>query len=147
MEDELLKEIDRQTWMVDYSRRLQFRNELEEPFQLIKIPLKIPERIFQLSQQITSQGLLDIQPDQVIINEYIPGEGIRPHKDRNYYENQICGVNLGSGCVMRFIKGKNIETVDIEIPRYPFILCRTMPVANSHMEYHQGKKIISMESS
>jgi alkylated DNA repair dioxygenase AlkB len=120
MEDELLKEIERQTWMVDYSRRLQyygFRNELEEPFQLIKIPLKIPERIFELSQQITSQGLLDIQPDQVIINEYIPGEGIRPHKDRNYYENQICGVNLGSGCVMRFIKGKNIETVDIEIPR------------------------------
>jgi len=106
MEDELLKEIDRQTWMVDCSRRLQFRNELEGPFQLIKIPLKIPERIFELSQQITSQGLLDIQPDQVIINEYIPGEGIRPHKDRNYYENQICGVNLGSGCVMRFIKGK-----------------------------------------
>ena len=60
---------------------------------------------------------MEIQPDQVIINEYTPGEGIRPHKDRNYYENQICGVNLGSGCVMRFIKGKNIEVIDIEIPQ------------------------------
>ena len=58
-EDELLKEIERQTWMVDYSRRLQyygFRNELEEPFQLIKIPLKIPERIFELSQKLPVKG-------------------------------------------------------------------------------------------
>jgi alkylated DNA repair dioxygenase AlkB len=57
------------------------------------------------------------QPDQVIINEYAPGEGIKPHKDRNYYENQICGVNLGSGCIMKFIKGKNLEVIDVEIPR------------------------------
>ncbi|RBQ11784.1 alpha-ketoglutarate-dependent dioxygenase AlkB [Pedobacter miscanthi] len=120
LEEELLQEIDKQIWMVDYSRRLQYygyRNELEEPHQLISIPLTIPERIYHLSKNIVSQGLLDLQPDQVIINEYLPGEGIRPHKDRSYYENQICGINLGSGCLMRFIKGKNLETVDIEMPR------------------------------
>ena len=119
-ENELLSEIDGQIWMVDYSRRLQyygFRNELEEPYQLISIPIPIPEKIYQLSEQIIDKELIDMQPDQVIINEYNPGEGIRPHKDRNYYENQICGVNLGSSCIMRFIRGKNLETIDIEIPR------------------------------
>lgn len=119
-ENELLSEIDGQIWMVDYSRRLQyygFRNELEEPYELISIPIPIPEKIYQLSEQIIDKGLIDMQPDQVIINEYNPGEGIRPHKDRNYYENQICGVNLGSSCIMRFIRGKNLETIDIEIPR------------------------------
>ena len=119
-EEELLKEIDEQLWMVDYARRLQyygFRNELEEPYQLIAIPLQIPPRMHKLSEEIVDKRLLDLQPDQVIINEYMPGEGIRPHKDRNYYENQICGVNLGSSCVMRFIRGKNLEIVDVEIPR------------------------------
>lgn len=119
-EKELLSEVDGQTWMVDYARRLQyygFRNELEEPYQLISIPLQIPPLIYKLSKEIVDKKLLHYQPDQVIINEYIPGEGIRPHKDRNYYENQICGVNLGSSCVMRFIRGKNLETIDVQIPR------------------------------
>ncbi len=55
------------------------------------------------------------QPDQVIINQYLPGQGIRPHKDRNYFENQICGVNLGSDCILRFTRNK--EVVDVEVPR------------------------------
>lgn len=119
-EKALLDEIDSQIWMVDYARRLQyygFRNELEDPYDLIKIPVSIPPKILQLSEEIVSKNLLDIQPDQVIINEYVPGEGIRPHKDRNYYENQICGINLGSSCVMRFIRGKNLEVIDIEVPQ------------------------------
>lgn len=94
-----------------------FRNELEEPYQLISIPLAIPKEIYSLSQELVEQQLLELQPDQVIINEYVPGEGIRPHKDRNYYENQICGVNLGSSCIMRFRKGKNLEIIDVEIPQ------------------------------
>lgn len=119
-EKKLLSEIDGQVWMVDYLRRLQyygFRNELEKPYDLISIPIPIPPLIYQLSQEITDEKILINQPDQVIINEYVPGEGIKPHKDRNYYENQICGVNLGSGCIMRFIKGKNLEVIDVEIPR------------------------------
>lgn len=119
-EMELLQEIDKQIWVVDYSRRLQYygyRNELEEPYQLISISLSIPQQIHRLSEELVNKELLDLQPDQVIINEYLPGEGIRPHKDRNYYENQICGVNLGSGCIMRFIKGKNLEVIDIEMPQ------------------------------
>jgi alkylated DNA repair dioxygenase AlkB len=119
-EKQLLDEIDSQTWIVDYLRRLQYygyRNELDKPYDLIPFPISMPPLIYQLSQEIVGQQILLHQPDQVIINEYVPGEGIKPHKDRAYYENQICGVNLGSGCIMRFIKGKNEEVVDIVIPR------------------------------
>jgi alkylated DNA repair dioxygenase AlkB len=119
-ERQLLDEIDNQIWIVDYLRRLQYygyRNELEKPYDLIPFPVSMPPMIYQLSQEIVEQGILLQQPDQVIINEYVPGEGIKPHKDRAYYENQICGANLGSGCIMRFIKGKNEEIIDIEIPR------------------------------
>jgi alkylated DNA repair dioxygenase AlkB len=119
-EEQLLNEIDSHTWIVDYLRRLQYygyRNELDKPYDLIPFPIPMPPLIYQLSQEIVEQNILLLQPDQVIINEYVPGEGIKPHKDRAYYENQICGVNLGSGCIMRFIKGKNEEVIDIEIPR------------------------------
>ncbi|CAM4365739.1 Alkylated DNA repair dioxygenase AlkB [Pedobacter westerhofensis] len=119
-EQELLSEIDSQTWIVDYSRRLQyygFRNELEKPYSLIPFPVPMPLQISQLSYEIVEQGILLEQPDQVIINEYVPGEGIKPHKDRNYYENQICGVNLGSSCIMRFIQEKEMQVIDLEIPR------------------------------
>lgn len=120
VEEQLLTEIDSQIWIVDYLRRLQYygyRNELEKPYDLIKFPVAMPPLIEQLSQKIVAQGIVLIQPDQVIINEYVPGEGIKPHKDRAYYENQICGVNLGSSCIMRFIRGANLEVIDVEIPR------------------------------
>lgn len=119
-EKALMQEIDSQVWVVDYMRRLQyygFRNELDAPYDLIPFPIPIPKQIYLLSQEIVERNLLQLQPDQVIINEYQPGEGIKPHKDRNYFENQICGVNLGSGCIMKFIRGKNLEIVDVEIPR------------------------------
>lgn len=119
-EAQLLQEIDRQIWIVDYKRRLQYygyRNELDKPYDLIPFPVEMPPLIYQLSQEIVEQNIILHQPDQVIINEYAPGEGIKPHKDRNYFDNQICGVNLGSGCIMRFIRGKNVEVIDVEIPR------------------------------
>jgi alkylated DNA repair dioxygenase AlkB len=118
-EEQLLHEIDSQVWIVDYNRRLQYygyRNELEKPYDLVKFPVPIPPHMYALSQQIVAEGILQHQPDQVIINEYYPGEGIRSHKDRNYFENQICGVNLGSGCIMQFTKA-NTEKIDVEIPR------------------------------
>lgn len=120
LEEELIHEIDRQIWIVDYDRRLQYygyRNELEAPYDLVKFPIHMPPLIFTLSGKIVEHKIVSIQPDQVIINEYVPGQGIRPHKDRNYFENQICGVNLGSDCIMRFIKGSGKDVVDVEIPR------------------------------
>jgi len=120
VEEQLLNEIDGQTWIVDYLRRLQYygyRNELDKPYDLIKFPVAMPLLICELSEKIVAQGIIALQPDQVIINEYVPGEGIKPHKDRAYYENQICGVNLGSSCIIRFIRGANLEIIDVEIPR------------------------------
>ncbi|QXV63701.1 alpha-ketoglutarate-dependent dioxygenase AlkB [Mucilaginibacter sp. 21P] len=115
----LLKKIDDQPWIVDYARRLQYygyRNELEKPYALVEFPVPMPDLLRQLAQRIHDEGILQNMPDQVIINEYVPGEGIKPHKDRNYFENQICGVNLGSDCIMRFI-GPDYEVNDILIPR------------------------------
>lgn len=115
-----MAEIDARPWLVDYDRRLQYygyRNELEAPYDLVKFPVAIPPKTYKLSQELAEQKILEYQPDQVIINEYSPGQGIRPHKDRNYFDNQICGINLGSGCVMKFKKISGGDVIDVEIPR------------------------------
>lgn len=107
-EQQLLTEIDSQPWIVDYLRRLQYygyRNELENPYNLVPFPVEMPPYMQEFSEELVKKGIILLKPDQVIVNEYVPGEGIKPHKDRKYYENQICGVNLGSGCIMRFIRG------------------------------------------
>ena len=119
-ETKLLNEIDGQSWIVDYQRRLQyygFRNELETPYNLVSYQISIPQEIDQLALEIVEKHILDHQPDQVIINEYLPGQGIKSHKDRAYYENQICGINLGSGCVMKFTNTSTFEVIDVVIPR------------------------------
>ncbi|KAH8096580.1 hypothetical protein BXZ70DRAFT_895999 [Cristinia sonorae] len=42
---------------------------------------------------------------QVIINHYLPGEGISPHVDLlDRFADGIIGVSMGSGCTMRFRK-------------------------------------------
>lgn len=120
-EKKLLNQINKSEWVVDYQRRLQYynyRNELFEPYDLIPIPNKIPKYLDRLIDQMVSDKIIDQRPDQVIINEYKPGEGLRPHFDRkDYYQNVIIGISLGSGTIMEFYKNKPVpEKKKIYIP-------------------------------
>nr|URM61882.1 Fe2OG oxygenase [Mimivirus sp.] len=124
-ERKLLNQINKSEWVVDYQRRLQYynyRNELFEPYDLIPIPNKIPKYLNRLIDQMISDKIIDQKPDQIIINEYKPGEGLKPHFDRkDYYQNVIIGISLGSGTIMEFYKNKpepekkNICTTEIFI--------------------------------
>lgn len=58
--------------------------------------------------KLVDKSIISLQPDQVVVNEYIPVDGPKPNEDRAYFANQICGVNFGSGCIMPFIKGDNV---------------------------------------
>ncbi|HVG41818.1 MAG TPA: hypothetical protein VM888_09425, partial [Chitinophagaceae bacterium] len=78
-EEALINEIDNQIWVVDYDRRLQYygyRNELETPYNLIPFPVPMPSLIYKISEKIVDQKIVSLQPDQVIINEYLPGQGL-----------------------------------------------------------------------
>ncbi|AEJ35073.1 putative methyl-transferase [Acanthamoeba polyphaga mimivirus] len=116
-----MKKINESEWVVDYQRRLQYynyRNELFEPYDLIPIPNKIPKYLDQLINQMILDKIIDQKPDQIIVNEYKPGEGLKPHFDRkDYYQNVIIGLSLGSGTIMEFYKNKPIpEKKKIYIP-------------------------------
>jgi alkylated DNA repair dioxygenase AlkB len=51
-----------------------------------------------------AEGYTDVPADQVIVNEYEPGQGIGAHVDRvPCFGPAVAAVSLGSACVMDFI--------------------------------------------
>ncbi|RZJ87724.1 MAG: hypothetical protein EOO60_11885, partial [Hymenobacter sp.] len=54
------------------------------------------------AQQFYSAGYFtDAPPDQVIVNEYEPGQGIAPHIDCTpCFDDTVISISLGSACIM-----------------------------------------------
>jgi len=127
-EDYLFKKLDKLPWVVDFSRKLQYygyRNEREKPYDLVPIPQQIPDCLSSIIDQVVEENLIYKRPEQVIINDYLPGQGIRPHFDRkDYFDNTIIGISLGSDCVMEFTppdtketKENRKEKINVLLPR------------------------------
>ena len=106
-EQELLQTIDAQPWLTDLKRRVQHygwkydytARRVDETMRLGHLP----EWLMALCQRLEQQGHFPKLPDQVIINEYQPGQGIAPHIDCvPCFEETIASLSLGSPCVMDF---------------------------------------------
>jgi alkylated DNA repair dioxygenase AlkB len=63
----------------------------------------IPGPIMRWCDQLTEQGFFGHPPDQVIVNEYLPGQGIAAHVDcEPCFGDTIAVVSLGSPVLMDF---------------------------------------------
>jgi alkylated DNA repair dioxygenase AlkB len=70
----------------------------------------IPNLIKELNNSLLENKTLTQSHNQVIVNFYLPGQGITPHKDHvKYFGDEIATISLGSGCIMDFA---NPETGD-----------------------------------
>jgi len=104
---ELLKLIDLQPWLLDLKRRVQhygykydYRNRAIDSRQYLG---PMPDWLIILSKRLYNEKIFKIVPDQVIINEYMPGQGISPHIDcEPCFEDTICSLSLISSCLMEF---------------------------------------------
>ncbi|MGO4753859.1 alpha-ketoglutarate-dependent dioxygenase AlkB, partial [Streptomyces sp. 2MCAF27] len=57
----------------------------------------------ELAARLVDEGLLDREADQVIVNEYRPGQGISAHVDCvPCFGPVVAAVSLGSSCLMDF---------------------------------------------
>lgn len=84
----------------------------------------LPAWAAALAARLTRDGLMPYVADQLIVTEYEPGEGIRPHIDAPIFAEIIVGVALGSACVMEFLRpGHDTEAVLLE-PRSAVVLSR-----------------------
>ena len=105
--DFLLKEIDKQPWLGDLKRRVQhYGYKYDYKFHKINYSMRIadlPIWLKDFAERLNQRGFFKDTPDQVIINEYMPGQGITNHIDcPPCFSDTIASLSLGSQCVMNF---------------------------------------------
>lgn len=103
----LLDQIDKQPWLDDLKRRVQhYGFKYDYKARKVKHDMRIgelPEWLKKLSQKLQKDGHMLEVADQVIVNEYKPGQGISGHIDcEPCFRDTIASLSLGSGCVMDF---------------------------------------------
>lgn len=110
-EAELIRIIDQQPWITDLRRRVQhygYRYDYKARGLASDLYLgSIPAWLHHYCQQLQSEGYFTQIPDQVIVNEYLPGQGIASHTDCiPCFGDTIASIGLGSGCQMDFESGE-----------------------------------------
>lgn len=120
----LIKEIDSQTWGTSLSRRVQqygyeynYKNRSVDTFMYLG---SLPAFLLLPAIMMCERGLIEHMPDQAIINEYLPGQGIAAHIDcEPCFEDTIASISLGWAYGMDFIPIKksqsNMKTLLLEV--------------------------------
>lgn len=105
--DWLLAKIDEHQWLDDLKRRVQHYG-FKYNYKARKVDMdmhigELPKWLKRLSQMLHTDKCMPEVADQVIINEYKPGQGISSHIDcEPCFKDTIVSLSLGSGCIMDF---------------------------------------------
>ena len=94
-------------WLNDLSRRVQhygwrydYKARAITPDMHIGV---LPDWLAQLAQRLYEEtNLFDRVPEQVIVNEYQPGQGIAMHTDHKGFGPTVCTISLGDDWEMDF---------------------------------------------
>ena len=98
----LLQVIDRSQWSSEIGRRVQhygWRYAYGAKTAAQPAP-PLPSWAIQLSERLSSY--FEVAPEQCIINEYEPGQGIGMHADAPAFGPVVASVTLGAAWPMRF---------------------------------------------
>lgn len=106
-QNKLINIIDQQEWSTKLRRRVQhygYRYDYKNGSLASSSYLgDLPDWAGRIAKRLLDDGLTTKVPDQVIINEYEPGQGITSHVDCvPCFGKTIISLSLGSSCVMDF---------------------------------------------
>jgi alkylated DNA repair dioxygenase AlkB len=102
--DRLVEAIDAQPWLTRLKRRVQhygwiydYKARAVDPAQYLG---PLPDWAAGLATRLR-EGFFPDGPDQLIVNEYEPGQGISAHVDQpQSFGPTVASLSLGSTCVM-----------------------------------------------
>ncbi|KZV75807.1 hypothetical protein PENSPDRAFT_623890 [Peniophora sp. CONT] len=116
-------------WRQLANRRLQtWGGDLTPKNILIPQPMPsimtdYPDLIARLKATTAFAGSPHGEPNHVIMNEYLPGQGIMPHQDGPAYHPVVATLSLGTHTVMHYYQYKSDEDRAIDpIPVLSFLL-------------------------
>lgn len=118
---ELVVAIDQLPWQMDLKRRVQhygYRYDYKARRITSRMGAEpIPEFLKRVGELLVKAEAFVLLPDQVIVNEYLPGQGIAAHIDcEPCFGDIIVTVSLGSKYEMDFI---NVETAEVKSMMLP----------------------------
>lgn len=105
-ERDLLAAVDAEPWREDLTRRVQhygwvydYRKRKVDPSMYLG---PLPDWSLPLAERLVTDGHMQ-EPEQLIVNEYEPGQGISSHVDSpESFGPVVISLCLGSGCIMQF---------------------------------------------
>lgn len=116
----VISEVDARPWQNDLKRRVQhYGFKYDYKARTINFSMRIgnlPPFAISVANRLMTLGLINEFPDQVIVNEYLPGQGITAHVDcKPCFKSTIVTVSLGSTYEMDFIHPESEETASISL--------------------------------
>lgn len=116
--EKLWRSINKETWITDLRRRVQHYGwKYDYKARAIDYSMylgELPDWAQTIAKKLSNERFLHSKPDQLIINEYKPGQGISNHVDcEPCFGNTIVTISLGSKCIMDFKNLKTNEKVEV----------------------------------
>ena len=120
--DWLIERIDAEVWDTSLKRRVQhygyrydYKARRVDPNQFLG---PLPSWLERIANQIYKDGLVSVIPDQVIVNEYEPGQGIAKHIDcEPCFGDKIFSLSLGSHATFEMTHDSNEKVSLLLEPR------------------------------
>jgi len=117
----LLADIDAHTgqWRDDLRRRVQHYGwRYDYKARAVTADMRIgplPDFIAPVAEALRERGWFAETPDQVIVNEYKPGQGIAAHADRDCFGPAVATLSLGDRWPMRFTPPEDGDGEPLEL--------------------------------
>lgn len=113
-----IESINAEPWLTDIKRRVQhYGYKYDYKARSIDYSMfigKLPSWAMTIAQRLFNEKHISELPDQLIINEYKPGQGIANHVDcEPCFGDTIISISLGSSCVMDFINILTKQKVEV----------------------------------
>src|SRR5262249_1957612 len=82
----------------------------------------------ELARCLHREGWFDCLPDQLIVNEYQPGQGISKHVDCvPCFGATVASLSLGSGCVLEMANAREKAKVPLYVEPRSLVVLRGGP--------------------
>jgi alkylated DNA repair dioxygenase AlkB len=120
-EQKLVEAVDAAAWSTELARRVQHygykynykTRRIDESMRLGSLP----DWLQSVALRLVEEGLFVTPPDQVIVNEYLPGQGISKHIDcPPCFGDTVVSLSLLSGCLMEFTCAEPPSEVSMWLP-------------------------------
>jgi alkylated DNA repair dioxygenase AlkB len=98
-EEALAEAIDRLPWDTTWRRR---RQPYGAGYGTDSAVPPLPAWGRRLADRLLADGVTDVPFDQMLVNEYLPGQGIAPHRDYAPFGRTVASLSVLSPCVMAF---------------------------------------------